>query len=231
MNCKIKICGITNLHDLDTIARCGADYGGVLVEIDSPRGVKLSQAWDLCSDPPLPMVVVTLDQPLNKLLDWAAGLCPVAMQLHGRESPDVVSELKSHLTCEIWKVIHLPPSGEENRIPVDAVLSVMDEYVEAGADRFLLDTAEIRLGKEHLGGTGKTVDWHSARAIRERSVRPLIIAGGIHPGNVVEAITFVRPDGIDLSSGVELAKGKKDPDKVLELITKARSCEMREEIC
>ncbi|MBN2326268.1 MAG: phosphoribosylanthranilate isomerase [Candidatus Omnitrophica bacterium] len=231
MHCQIKICGITNQDDLELIAKCGADFGGVLVEIDSPRGLILEKARDLFSHPPLPAAAVTVDRSPEELAKWAAELHPFALQLHGHESPDLAAELKPKVECEIWKVIHLPAAEENEPVDVNAVVQSMNEFAQAGVDRFIVDATIQRGGKRHLGGTGKTVDWRVARALRDRSPKPFMAAGGIHPGNAVEAAAAVRPDGIDLSSGVELTKGKKDPDRVLQLIARVRAWERSDEIC
>lgn len=230
MTCKIKICGITNEVDLELIARSGADYGGVLVEIDSPRGLIFENALGLFINPPLPLVAVTLDRPVEILSQWAVDLLPAALQLHGNESPETVESLKRIVNCEIWKVIHLPAEENSDTVDVDRIIGMMREFLEAGVDRFLVDATIVREGKRHLGGTGKTVDWSLARTIRDRCPRPFIVAGGIHPGNVAEAVRIVHPDGIDLSSGVEREKGKKDTRKVLELIARVRAWERGDEI-
>ncbi|MGC9326337.1 MAG: phosphoribosylanthranilate isomerase [Candidatus Hinthialibacter sp.] len=231
MHCQIKICGITNPQDFELIAKCGADFGGVLVEIDSPRGLSLQQARDLLSHAPLPAAAVVVDRAADELEAWAAQLHPFALQLHGRESPALAAELKPKVACEIWKVIHLPAAEENEPVDVDAVVQSMIEFARAGVDRFIVDATIQRGGKQHLGGTGKTVDWRVARAVRDRSPKPFIAAGGIHPGNAVEAAAAVRPDGIDLSSGVELTQGKKDPDRVLQLITRIRAWEQSDALC
>ena len=154
-----------------------------------------------------------------------------ALQLHGYESPDVVADVKKNVNCEIWKVLHLPAAQEGGSVDVDAVIAEMNDYVESGADRFLVDATIKSEGKTILGGTGKTVDWKIAREICLRSPKPFIVAGGIHPDNAADAVTVVKPYGIDLSSGVEQSKGKKDPDKVLQLITRVRACETGGRIC
>ena len=107
----------------------------------------------------------------------------------------------------------------------EALLARMNEYTEAGADRILVDATIMKQGKRHLGGTGKTVDWETARILCERSNVPFIVAGGLHPGNVAEAVTRVHPYAVDLSSGVEAEKGKKSPQKVIELIDRVRKVE------
>jgi phosphoribosylanthranilate isomerase len=225
MKYKIKICGITNRDDLELIARCGADYGGGLIEIESPRGLTLETAQDLFCDPPLPMVALVLDHSLEKMLRFAEMLHPAVMQLHGYESAETVAALKAQVDCEIWKVIHLPAADNDEPVDVDGALEEIERYTQAGADCFLVDATVTRQGKKHLGGTGKTVDWQAAKTIKERIDKPFIVAGGITPGNVTQAVRVVQPYAVDLSSGVELTKGKKDPDKVLDLITKVRACE------
>lgn len=228
--CQIKICGITNAEDLELIARYGADFGGVLVEIDSPRALILERAWNLFAEPPLPLVAVTLDRSADRLIEWAAGLRPAALQLHGNEPPHVIERLKEKVDCEVWKVIHLPAADGDEEVDENAVIEQMKEYAQAGTDRLLVDATVMREGKKRLGGTGKTVDWQLARRLRRQSPRPFIVAGGIHPGNAVEAVTIVRPDGIDLSSGVELSRGKKDPEKVIDLIARVRALHDADEI-
>ncbi len=225
MACKIKICGLTNRDDMDLVANSGADYGGVLVEIDSVRALSLEDAKTLCLDPPLPIVIVTLDRDESKNRQITEAIDPTALQLHGAESPELVKALKQQIPCEIWKVIHLPSGESGEGVDTEALLARMNEYTEAGADRILVDATIMKQGKRHLGGTGKTVDWETARILCERSNVPFIVAGGLHPGNVAEAVTRVHPYAVDLSSGVEAEKGKKSPQKVIELIDRVRKVE------
>ena len=223
MHCRIKICGITTRGDRALIALHGADYGGALVEIGSPRGLTLAGAREIFDQPPLPMVAVTLDQSVERLIQYARELQPAALQLHGSETPETVARLRNEVSCEIWKVIHLPAAESGGAVEVRGIVNRIAQYKQAGVDRFLLDATVVRGGKRHLGGTGKTVDWPTARAIRERIGCPLILAGGIHPDNAAEAVRAVQPDGIDLSWGVESAPGIKDPEKVLRLIARVRA--------
>ncbi|MFB3787799.1 MAG: phosphoribosylanthranilate isomerase [bacterium] len=225
MHFCVKICGITNRGDLALIARQGADYGGVLVEIDSPRGLPLAIAWELFDHPPLPVAAVTLDQPVERLVLIARELKPAALQLHGSEPPKSVARLRSQVSCEIWKVMHLPAAQSGEPVDVNDTVDRIGQYNKAGVDRILLDAAMVRDGKRRLGGTGTTVDWAAARKIRERIGCPLILAGGIHPDNAAAALRAVLPDGLDLSSGVEAAPGIKDPEKVLQLIARVREAE------
>ncbi|HOJ61454.1 MAG TPA: phosphoribosylanthranilate isomerase [bacterium] len=225
MRFHIKICGITQLGDRALIASHGADYGGVLVEIDSPRGLPLAIARDLFDDPPLPMVAVTLDQPVERLVQFERELKPAALQLHGSEPAAIVRRLRKAVSCEIWKVLHLPAAECGGQVDVNETLNRIRQYKQAGVDRFLLDATVIREGTRQMGGTGRTVDWAAARKIRERADCSLFLAGGIHPGNAAEAARQVIPDGLDLSSGVESVPGIKDPEKVLQLIARVREAE------
>ncbi len=222
MSYQIKICGLTNREDIEFIARAGADFGGLLINIDSARALRLEQALPLCQQAPLPLVAVTLDRNEKENAHIANTLHPTALQLHGHEPPRLIQSLKQHISCEIWKVIHLPAHPEEKPTGINALLQQMEEYAKAGTDRFILDAMVMDKGQRKLGGTGKKVDWKLAREIREQSPRPLFLAGGIQPGNAVQALREVQPFGIDLSSGVESTKGKKDPHKVLQLLASVR---------
>ncbi|MEW6238360.1 MAG: phosphoribosylanthranilate isomerase [Candidatus Omnitrophota bacterium] len=225
MSCKIKICGLSSRADMEMAAWMGADYGGILIDIDSIRAHPLKQAADLFVSPPLPVAAVTQDKDLDGNARTAEALAPAALQLHGFEPPELVCALKSRVSCEIWKAMHLPASESGEALDLEAFLRSIKEYAEASVDRFVIDASCMEGGRRKLGGTGKTVDWRTARWIRERSPRPMLLAGGLNPENVAEAVTAVQPYGVDLSSGVESVIGKKDPDKVLLLIARVRALE------
>ncbi|RJP26826.1 MAG: phosphoribosylanthranilate isomerase [Candidatus Omnitrophota bacterium] len=208
------------------VAQLGADYGGIIVEIEqSPRSQALEEAFALSSDPPLPIVAVTLGKSVDDNVRIVERLKPAAIQLHGNESMEKVSALKRKVSCEVWKVIHLPATESGEAVDVEAALRRMRDYIDAGADRLTVDASSMQKGTRQMGGTGKTVDWRAVRYLCERIYQPVILAGGITPANVVEAICAVRPYGVDLSSGVEREKGKKDADMVRSLVTSVRSCE------
>lgn len=223
MQCKVKICGISSRADLELVAKSGADYGGLLIEIDSIRAHSVAGAAAIAADPPLPVVAVTADRPLRTLMEIEQTVRPFALQLHGFESVEMVRELRGSIGCEIWKVVHLPAMVSDETFDIDQVLSQMMSYVEAGIDKLLVDATVVSDGKRRLGGTGKPVDWNLAKQLKNATRAPLFVAGGINPHNVTEVIQTVHPYGIDLSSGVETAKGKKDPDKVLHLMARVRA--------
>jgi phosphoribosylanthranilate isomerase len=104
------------------------------------------------------------------------------------------------------------------RVCVNDIKIQMDSFVSAGADALLLDTVDVSGDKLRFGGTGKTSDWNIARELVKEFKTPVFLAGGINPDNVREAIQTVRPYGIDLCSGVESVKGKRDREKVNRLM-------------
>ncbi len=207
---RLKICGITNTADARLVSASGADYCGILVEVPaSRRSLPLPAAVEVAAAATIPVVILLCDAPPELVVEAAARIAPHAVQLHGHESPDYIRGLRPLLRCEIWKALHLPPLPEE---------ATPDQYVAAGVDAFLLDSATTTGGVQNLGGTGTPCDWDmAAQAVRAIS-KPVFLAGGITPENVGEALRRVRPHGIDLCSGVERAKGQKDPEKVQRLI-------------
>ncbi len=222
---KIKICGITRREDVLLAADAGADYFGVVVEIDrSPRKVDRRAAAELNRDAPLPGVALLQDRSADEILAVAEIIHPAAMQLHGSESPETISRVRRELSCEIWKALHVPVRDRmAEPADVEALLDEARQLINAGVDKFLIDTVDVSDGFARMGGTGKMGDWAAAARLVELIDAPVFLAGGIRPGNVADAIGQVRPFGVDLASGVESAPGIKDPALVRELIANARS--------
>lgn len=208
----VKICGTTNLEDAHLAHAAGADYFGAIVEhAPSPRCVSLADAVTLRENTPLPAVALTVNRPLEYLLDLAARMRPAALQLHGDESAELVRELatRGHV---VWKAL----SGE-----AEAVLRAAEAMQAAGAAAILLDARAEKAGETVYGGTGERSDWALARRLVDDGYR-VILAGGLDPSNVAEAIVAVRPWAVDVASGVEAAKGRKDAAKVREFVFNAR---------
>lgn len=212
---QLKICGVTNAADARLVADSGADYCGVLVNVGfSERSLSLDAAAEVTSECSAAVVILLCDPPAEMAAVVVREIAPHAVQLLGRESPELVRELGSRLPCRIWKSLHLPVAASQ---------ASAEEYVRAGADAFLLDTTDTSEGFLRLGGTGKLVDWDQAAALAGEIPKPVFLAGGIHPGNVESALIRVRPFGVDLCSGVEASKGKKDPEKVRRLMEAFRT--------
>ena len=221
--CKVKICGTTSVEDALMITKAGADYSGIAVEIPhSERSISIERAAAIVRETPIPSVVLFLDMPQEFIESAVETIQPFAVQLLGHESPSLVAVLKQLLRCQVWKTLFLPIKGH-SQIDVNEIKTAMDNFVSACVDVLLLDTMDISEEKPRFGGTGKVSDWHLAQQLVWNVDVPVFLAGGINPDNVAEAIQTVRPDGIDLCSGVERAKGLRDRDKVCRLMQNARN--------
>ncbi len=207
---RLKICGVANVEDAKLVGSSGADYCGILVNVSvSERSLSLERACAVAAASEIPVVILMCEPTVEEAEEVVREIGPSAVQLVCRESPELVKKLKSRLGCDVWKTIHVPP------VPGEAS---PEEYVDAGADAFLVDSVDASEGFLRLGGTGKVADWDAAAGIVDRVPIPVFLAGGIDPDNVRSAVLEVRPYGIDLASGVEASKGKKDPDKVRALV-------------
>ncbi len=203
---RIKVCGMTELRNAMEVAATGVDALGFIFAEQSPRFIEPAQAGAICRRLPpfVTKVGVFVDAPLERM-EEAIALCGLDLvQLHGQEPP----ELCEGLSRPCIKAIRV--GGEKD-------LERMEPYRGRVAG-FLLDTWSA---KAH-GGTGETFDWGLARLARERHDEPVILAGGLHPGNVAEAVELVRPWAVDLNSGVEEAPGRKDRKLVARAVEMVR---------
>ena len=226
---KVKICGITNLEDIELVSSSGADYAGILVNVSaSKRSIDMEKAKSLCLKAKIPIVVL-LWQPTFKEIEIAYNkLKPYAFQLLSQEKSELVREIKSKIPdVMVWKSVHLPSSEQDIYQVIDINIENMrtkiNTYVDSGADAILVDTVyKSGNGVQH-GGTGKTSNWSTVVELTNNLDAPIFLAGGITPSNVRDAINQVHPYGIDIASGVEKEKGIKDTEKVRELIKTVRS--------
>lgn len=216
---RLKICGVTNVEDARLIGDSGADYCGVLVDVGfSERSLSLERAREVASAAGTQVVVLLCDPTLEAALEVVSQIKPYALQLLCRESPEFLRTLKSRVSCQVWKTIHLPVAAGQ--------ASAM-EYVEAGADILLVDSVDTSEGFARMGGTGKVADWSAVAGLVEKVSVPVFLAGGIGPHNVENALIQMRPYGVDLCSGVEAFKGKKDPEKVRSLIKNFKAAQAK----
>lgn len=222
--CRVKICGITSIHDARLAADAGADYAGVLVDVAvSERTRSTAQAVDIASGSPIPTVLLLFNRTTEDICATVTQIQPFAVQLLGHEPPQQVETLRRTVQCQLWKSVYLPAGSPEN-VDMHAIQAEMHAYREAGADFLLFDTVDMSLETPRYGGTGKTCDWHVAAELIATSPLPVFFAGGIRPENVKAAIETLHPHGIDLCSGVEAAKGIKDKgklEKLMEQVEKA----------
>ena len=188
----LKICGITRVEDMAAVGRAGADYAGIILVPASPRFVPRDRiAGLMAAAPNAKKVFVVRDMPLAELNAMIAEFHPHAVQLHGSEPADYARGVTG---AAVWKAFNLN-----------------SETVLAEAEAFPCAMVVADSG----GGTGRPCDW--TLAARLAAKRPILLAGGVTPDNVREAIGRVNPAGIDVSGGVESAPGIKD-GKLIQLI-------------
>jgi len=211
---RVKICGITNVADARVCVEAGADMLGFLVvPREGAQFVSKQKAAEIIAQLPdsVMSVVATLSSEAQEIVDLVGGTHAKAVQLHGETSPETVSSVRRALPeTKIFKVIHV--IGEE-------AIAEAQKY-ESLVDAILLDTAT---GSGERGGTGATHDWSVSKQIVEKISVPIILAGGLNPENVEEAIATVHPYGVDVRSGVSNSDGTKDLEKVRQFIAQAKS--------
>lgn len=221
---KAKICGTTSMADAALAADAGADFFGVVVEVDfSPRSLSVDDAAPLFANPPIPGVALVFRMTAERIETLIQTLRPAAVQFLDPAAVPLIKRLKStHPAVELWQSIHLPQAGEA--ADMAPFRKTVESYLEAGVDALLFDTVAVMQGKTKFGGTGRVSDWGLVKQLMDaiESPVPVWLAGGIHPGNVADALDAVNPHGIDLCSGVEARPGKKDPAKIMALMAAIR---------
>lgn len=196
---RTKICGLTTLTDVAAVAEAGAAYMGLVFFPKSPRNVTIAQARDLALAAPVGLAkVALLVNPDDALLDAITGKVPLDMiQLHGAETPARVAEVRTRTGLPVMKAVGLRDAAD---------LAALDRYANV-ADQILVD-AKPPEGADLPGGNGVGFDW---RLIAGREwTKPWMLAGGLTPDNVAEAVRLTGARQVDVSSGVESEPGVKD---------------------
>ena len=193
----VKICGITNLEDALIAADMGADMLGFIFAKGSPRTISAYEAGKIIGKllPVITPVGVFVDSSLEEVQSIIEQSGIKCAQFHGNESPS---------DCESASV----PVIKAFKVNQDFRAEILSEY---SVEAYLLDTYL----NGTAGGTGKTFDWNIA--VKAKAYGRIILAGGLTPENAADAIMKVQPYGIDISSGVESAPGKKDREKLRRL--------------
>lgn len=207
---KIKICGITESRGLEAAVTHGADFVGFVFHGSSSRCVTPAQVQRLTTQIPESVLKVGLFvDPDEAALDAVLSQVTLNLiQLHGNESPERVSAVKSHTSLPVIKALRIASKIDLNQA------SLFDD----SADWMMFDAKSKIEGQ--FGGTGHTFDWSILEG--QKVSKPWMLAGGLTPGNVVEAVTRLRPTAVDVSSGVEREPGIKDPDKIAAFIKAVR---------
>ena len=193
-----KVCGLTRAQDVKIVYENGALYGGLIFVEHSKRCVSLRQAQELVTTAPLRFVGVFQNQEIDFIAKIASQLQLYAVQLHGAETEGFITALRQQLpkNTQIWKAISVNTEAQ----------SAVDFTDDLNVDRYIFDSKTAN----QQGGTGKTFDWS---LIPEHLKHKIILAGGISPNNVEQAIQQ-NCLGLDLNSGVESSAGVKDQEKV-----------------
>lgn len=209
---RVKICGITREEDLTVAVAAGADAVGFIVGVSSsPRNITLEKAEKLVRLVPIfvKSVLVMVPTSIGELLKTYAKLNSDAIQIHAENLSDASALREKLPNTLLIRAISANPTN------------ALEEASEAlnTFDAVLLDS----FAQGRYGGTGIIHDWDLSQRIKQAiHPSPLILAGGLNPENVKDAICRVQPYAVDVCTGVELSPGIKDPEKVLAFIEKAK---------
>ena len=203
---RVKICGHTREEDVDASVAVGADAIGVITEVpvDTHREVSPARAASLLDRvPPLVTgVLVTMPESVAEALDLVERTRPDVLQIHGPFAPEAVEEVAERVPV----LKSIDADEPERALTFDAV-----------ADALLVDSVDSR----GAGGTGETHDWVATGSLVETLDSPIVLAGGLTPENVREAVETVTPFGVDVAGGVETESGGKDHDAVARFVANA----------
>lgn len=214
---RVKVCGITNIADARVAVEAGADALGFIFVEGTPRFVTPEQVAPIIKRLPpfVTPVGVFWNHPSGHVKAVAEACGLRALQFHGDETPD---DLADH-QLPIIKTIKLPPLSTVEGLPEYRTRERFQAFLYTQvASAILLDSA----ARWSEGEAREPLEWTLARTFTGSPRPPLILSGGLTPGNVARAVAVVRPYGVDVNSGVEASPGRKDPDKVRRFIDEAR---------
>jgi phosphoribosylanthranilate isomerase len=200
---EVKICGLTCVEDARSALACGADYLGFVLYAASPRGITADRLRQIADGLPAGtrLVAVFVNESPETVRAVAADCRLHAVQIHGDEPAGGFAAAE----VPVWRAVR------------PRVTSPFPDPAEWPAARYVIDSAV----RGQYGGTGVTADWELAARLAAQW--PAMLAGGLTPGNVAEAIRVVRPLGVDASSGVERTPGRKDHRLVEQFVRRAKA--------
>jgi len=205
---QVKICGITNGAALDAATKSGARFAGLVFHAKSPRNIAPEKAAPLVGSASASITTVGLFvDPDDDTLRRVLSLVPLGMvQLHGNETPARVAAVKILTGLPVMKAIRI--GTRDDMAGIDAYAAIAD---------WLLFDAKVDGAQ---GGTGCAFDWTILENFK--TSKPWMLAGGLHADNVRAALAQLRPDAVDVSSGVESAPGVKDACKIAAFVESVR---------
>ena len=209
---SVKICGLATVDDVRACADAGANYMGLVFFEKSPRNITIPAARELALAAPLGLAKVALVvNPSDAELDAITGTVPLDMlQLHGRETPERVAEVKARYGLPVMKAVGI---ADEDDLPK------LESYFGV-ADQILVD-AKPPKGGELPGGNGLSFDWRLIAG--RRWPCPWMLAGGLTDENVAEAVKMTGAKQVDVSSGVEDTPGLKNAELIQKFVQSSRS--------
>ncbi|NCV67938.1 MAG: phosphoribosylanthranilate isomerase, partial [Rhodobacteraceae bacterium] len=208
---SVKICGLATVDDVRACADAGANYMGLVFFEKSPRNIIIPAARELALAAPLGLAKVALVvNPSDAELDAITATVPLDMlQLHGRETPERVAEVKARYGLPVMKAVGIADGDD---------LPKLESYFGV-ADQILVD-AKPPKGGELPGGNGLSFDWRLIAG--RRWPCPWMLAGGLTPENVAEAVKMTGAKQVDVSSGVEDAPGQKNAELIQKFVQSSR---------
>lgn len=209
---RVKICGLRTEADVAAVAAAGAAYAGFVFFAKSPRHLTVEQAarLALAAPPGLAKVALTVDADDATLDAIVEGVPLDMLQLHGHESPDRVAEVRARYGLPVMKAVGIADEGD---------LAALLDYSTV-ADQILID-AKPPKESPLPGGNGLSFDWRLVA--QRRWLRPWMLAGGLTPENVAEAVRLTNARQVDVSSGVETAPGIKDATRISAFVRAANA--------
>ncbi len=214
MTTKVKICGLRDEVGLDAALEAGADYVGFVFFARSPRNIAPADARRLADRARgRAKIVALLVDPDDRLLEEVvSAVDPDIIQLHGAESPARVGEVAQRFGKPVMKAVAVGNADD-----VSAALAY-----RSAAERILFDAKPLPSeGKALPGGNGIAFDWQALAGLEDGL--DFMLAGGLTPLNVAEAVRLTRAPAVDVSSGVESRPGEKDPDLIRRFISAAKT--------
>ncbi|TDL91042.1 phosphoribosylanthranilate isomerase [Meridianimarinicoccus aquatilis] len=208
---RVKICGLTRTQDVSGAVAAGASYVGLVFFEKSPRHLSIDAAASLAFEVPVGVAKVALTVNADDaMLDAMLAKVPVdILQLHGSESPERVADIRARTGLPVMKAVGVASAAE---------LPALDAYSSV-ADMLLVD-AKPPKGARLPGGNGLAFDWQLIAG--RRWAVPWMLAGGLTPDNVAEAVRLTGARQVDVSSGVESAPGTKDAEKMAAFVAAAK---------
>lgn len=202
---RIKICGICRVEDARAAAAAGASAIGLVFWPGSPRAVTRDTATAVVSALPVgvPAIGVFVNQTVDEINDVISAVGLFGVQLHGDEPLDVIPRIRR----PVVRALTLERAEEIDGVPAHVTV--------------LIDAHD----PSRRGGTGRAVDWMRARDVARR--RPIVLAGGLTPDNVSDAISIVEPYAVDVSSGVERSPGIKDHERIAAFVAAVAAADAR----